>query len=247
LIDFGNVGKCTPEMTDNLLLLLVALIRRNYPEIARWLIKRSTKPPRDVDTEVLALELMDTLDPHYGIGISDIRIGGLFKSLFGIMVRHAISVPAPYVHVGRTFITLEGVVRLCSPGLELLPAIQPYMSGVLKRRWAPERLMRDVRSEATEVLAALRSYPSNLAEVLARAASGQLRVESSIPELESLERSIEQASSRIPLAILICGLVISSSILLFAQASSSGSLETILGACGFITGLLLAARMVFRG
>ena len=246
LIDFGSVGTCTPQLVDQLLLLLVALIRRDYPEIARWLMKRAG-PTGELEGELLALELMDTLDAHYGLGIGDIRIGDLFNSLFSIVRQQGVSIPAPYVHVGRTFVILEGVVRLCSPELELVPAIQPYMNGVLRRRWSPERLLRDLRADASEILTAFRSYPSNLAEVFARAASGRFHVETSLSGLKKVEGRLEQASRRIPLAILVCGLLISSSIVLFSQAEADTNLQTILGAAGFVGGLLLAARLALRG
>ena len=245
LIDFGQVGKCTPAMVDHLLLLLVAVMQRNYVDIARWFLKRSG-PQRSVDVEVLAIELMDTLDPFYGLEVGDVQIGGLFKSLFGTMVRHRLSIPAPYVHVGRTFIALEGVVRLTSPDLELLPAIQPYMTDVLRRRWAPERVFRELRGDVTELFTALRSYPGNLSEVLARAATGQLSVVTSTPELAHIEERIEQASNRLPIAIMVSGLLVSSAILLFAQTSTNSTVQQVLGVIGFAGGLLLSARLVLR-
>jgi ubiquinone biosynthesis protein len=176
LIDFGNVGRLTTEMVDDLLQLLVAILGRSYRDIAKWILGRG-RPREEIDLHALALELMDALDAYYGLSLSEIRIGGLFTSLFGMVLRHGIGIPAPYALVGRTFVTLEGSLRLCSPDIELLPAIEPYMRDVAKRRWSPERLARDVRQELSEVVTAVRSYPTNLAEVLSRAAEGRLRVE----------------------------------------------------------------------
>jgi ubiquinone biosynthesis protein len=240
LIDFGNVGRFTREMTDDLLQLLVALVRRNFREVGRWILKRG-RPLREVDVNSLSMELMDTLDPYYGLRLEEIQIGGLFNSLFGMVLRHGIAIPAPYVLVGRTFVTLEGVVRLCSPHLELLSAIQPYMTQVLQRRWSAERLLRDFQTDATDMLAALKSYPTNLAEVLSRAAEGRLQIEARTPEVGGLSRKLDHALSRIQLSILVSGLMISSALLLFAQASQGG-VKTVLGIAGFITGLLLVLK-----
>ena len=246
LIDFGNVGRFTPEMIDDLLQLLVALIRRNYRDIARWTLKRG-RPLEETHPHTLALELMDTLEPYYGLSLAEIQIGGLFNSLFGIALRHGIAIPAQYVHAGRTFVTLEGVVRLCAPHLELLPAVQPYLAEVLKKRCSPERLIRDVKSEVSDVFQALRSYPTNFAEVIARAAEGRLRMETMVPEIRHLERKVDQASSRLQLAVLSSGLLISSAILLFTRAPGTSSLPTVLGITGFVAGLLLILKLVVRG
>lgn len=246
LIDFGHVGKSTPEMTDQLLTLLLALLQRNYSEIARWFLRRAG-PQRSIDAETLSLELMEALDPYYGLELGDIQLGGLFSSMFGLLLRRRIPIPAPFVHVGRTFILLEGVVRLACPRLELLPAIRPYMTGVLRRRWAPDRIVREVRGDLSELFLALRSYPGNLSELLARAASGRFRIETTTPELAHIEERIEQVSSRMPLAILVSGLMVSSAILLFAQASTGSSAQQVLGLIGFGVGILLAFRMAWRG
>jgi ubiquinone biosynthesis protein len=245
LIDFGSVGKFTPEMMDDLLTLIVALLRRNYSQVARWILRRG-RPQDDIDQRTLSLELVDVLDQYYGLRLEEIQIGGLFNSLFTIALRHGISIPAPYVLVGRTFLTLEGVVRLCSPKLELLPTIQPYLTQVVRRRWSADRLLRETWSEASEMLLAMRSYPSNLAEVLARAAEGRLRIEAKIPEIAGLEKRIEQSSNRVQLSVLVCGLMISSAILLFPQAEGD-SLPTYLGAIGFVVGLLIVLKRVVRG
>ena len=96
------------------------------------------------------------------------------------------------------------------------------------------------------MLLAMRSYPSNLAEVLARAAEGRLRIEAKIPEIAGLEKRIEQSSNRVQLSVLVCGLMISSAILLFPQAEGD-SLPTYLGAIGFVVGLLIVLKRVVRG
>ena len=247
LIDFGNVGRLTPEMVDDLLRLLVAILGRSYRDIAKWILRRG-RPREEIDLPALALELMDTLDAYYGLSLSEIRIGGLFSSLFGMVLRHGIAIPAPYALVGRTFVTLEGSLRLCSPHIELLPAIEPYMREVAKRRWSPERLARDVRQELSEVVTALRSYPTNLAEVLSRAAEGRLKVEARISDLNRIEKRIEQGSSRLQQSILVAGLLVSSAILLMSpMAGSEGSLQTVLGGIGFGVCLLLVLKLVLRG
>jgi len=247
LIDFGNVGRLTPEMVDDLLHLLVAILGRSYRDIAKWILRRG-RPREEIDIHTLALELMDTLDAYYGLSLSEIRIGGLFNSLFGMVLRHGIAIPAPYALVGRTFVTLEGSLRLCSPDIELLPAIEPYMREVAKRRWSPERLARDVRQELSEVASAVRSYPTNLAEVLSRAAAGRFKMETRIADLNRIEQRIEQGSNRLQQSILVAGLLVSSAILLLDRMTGGdGSLQTALGGAGFVVCLLLVLKLAVRG
>ena len=237
---------CQDEMKDDLLYLLMALVRKNYRDISRWVLRHG-QVPKGEDVQHLAIEIMDTLDPYYGLTLEEIQLGGLINSLFGIVLRHGISIPAPYIHAARTFVVLEGVVRIASPSLELIPAIQPYLTDLLQNRWSPERVIRDFQGEFSEILSAVRSYPVHLAEVLDRAAEGRLHFETDVPGIEGVGQKMDQASSRIQHSVLAAGLLISSAILLFTQGTATGSLQGILGTAGFAAGLLLMVKLLLRG
>ncbi len=245
LIDFGNVGKCTTEMIDDFLLLIITLIRRNFEGLARWILTHG-RPAGELDLKELAAELMDALDPLYGLSLGDIRVGALFSSIFEIIVRNGISLPAHYVHVGRTLVSLEGVLRSCSPGLEILPTVQPYASELFRRRWSPDRLLREVQSEVTELFGSLRAYPRQLGEILSRVAEGRLEVKSSIQELARLDARLEQLSSRVPLAVVISGLLVSSSIFMLVGGRFGGNLPLVVGIGGYVLAILLGIRLFLR-
>ena len=247
LIDFGNVGKCTTEMIDDLLLLIVTLVRRNFEGLARWILKRG-RPTREVDSKELAAELMDVLDPLYGLSLGDIRVGALFNSIFEIVVRHGISLPARFVHVGRTLVELEGVLRSCSPGLEILPTVKPYAAQVFRSRWSADRLLREVKNEVTELFGSLRSYPRQIGEILSRVAEGRIEVKASIRELSRLDAQLERISSRVPLAFVVSGLLVSSSILLTVGGSFDSYLNPplILGGIGYFAAVVMGLRLFLR-
>jgi ubiquinone biosynthesis protein len=243
LIDFGNVGKFTPDMMDDLVYLLYHLVGRDYRSIARLVLKIG-RPRKDVDARSLALDLLDSLDQYYGHSLGEIHVGGLLQSLFGIAARYGIVMPSQYVLLGRTLMTLEGVVRTLAPEIELLSRVQPYLQKVLRGRWGPERVLKEVRSEASELLQAVRSYPLNVAEILQRMAEGRLRVESHLQNTERIERRLQEVATRIPLALLLCGLLISSSLLLFSE--SGGSLKQIVAIVGYVAALAIFLRMLLR-
>lgn len=245
LIDFGNAGKFTTQMIDDLLVLIVTLIRRNFDGLARWILKQG-RPAKEVDPRELASELMDVLDPAYGVSLGDIRVGPLVNSLFEILVRHAIALPAQYVHVGRTLVTLEGVLRSCSPGLEILPTIRPYASRLFRSRWSPERLLREVRGEVTELFGSVRAYPRQIADILTRVSEGRLEVNSSIRELARVDKDLKVISTRVPLALVSCGLLVSSSILMLVDTGAAGNLPLVAGIGGYVVALLLGIRLFLK-
>ncbi len=245
LIDLGNVGRIMPQMMDDLVGLLMALVRQDYPRLARWILRQG-QPTVDVDVQTLAGDLMDNLDQYYGLSLAEIRVGDLFNALFGMILRYGISVPSQYVVVGRAFVTLEGTVRSCAPELEILPEVSPYAARVLRDRWSPSRLARDLAEESKELLTIARELPHNLAEVLDRMADGRLRIETHNPQLQRVERRLETLSIKLPVAIVSAAVIVAAA-LLFSLADGSTSVwPKALGITCMVLSAFLGLRLLLK-
>ncbi len=243
LIDFGSIGKCTPGMMDDLLLLIYYLIRRDFPHIARLVLKVG-RLQKDVDVQELTYDIMDTLDPYYGLSIQDIELTGVFNSFFTISMRHQITLPPQYVLLARTLVSLEGVVSSLAPDLEILAHLEPALVRVVRSRWAPSRIFKDVESSLAELFRSLKSAPLHLSEILKRAAEGHLKIDTTLRNTETLEKRLEFIGHRVPLAILIASTIIGSAMLL--QGDHIGTLQTFLGCFGFVASMLLAFWMMMK-
>jgi ubiquinone biosynthesis protein len=244
LIDFGNIGRCTPAMMDDLLLLIYYLVKRDYTLTARMILKIG-QPKTDVDPQALSYDLMDVLDPYYGLSVRQIEFGGLLNSLFAISMRYQIALPPQYVILGRALMTLEGVVRSLAPGIEIVPLIEPSLLRVVRARWAPTRIAKEIESTMRELAGAFRDSPIHLSELLKKAAEGRLKVEATVSNAEGLDRRLESIGQRVPLAILVGATLIGSAILL-TQADGAGGLQSTMGAVGFLGSLGLAFWMAMR-
>ena len=237
-------------MRDDLLLLLYHLVKRDYPQVTRMILKVG-KAKKDVDSQQLMYDLMDSLDQYYGLSMEEIQLGGLINTLFSLSMRYQISLPPQYVMLGRTIMTLEGVVRTLAPRLEILSRVEPLLAKVVRSRYSPLRMLQEVESSLAELARSLQSAPIHLSEVLKRTAEGRLQLETRLRNHEKIEKNLELIGQRIPLAILGGSLLLTSAVLLTESALGTGTsgstLTTTLGVVGFIASLLLILRMVMRG
>ncbi len=246
LIDFGNIGRCTAGMMDDLVLLIFYLIRRDYAQTARMVL-RVGRVESDVDVQELTYDLMEALDPYYGVSMRDIDIGGLLQSFFDISIRYEVTLPPQYVLLARTLIALEGVVRGLAPGHEILSLVEPALLKVVRSRWSPSRILRDLESSVGEVLSSLRSAPIHFAEVLKRTAEGRLKFETTLRNTERLEKRLELIGHRLPMALLAGATLLGSSILLAQRtAGETPEVQVWLGVTGFVASLLLVFWMAIR-
>lgn len=247
LIDFGSVGRCTASMIEDLLLLLYYLIRKDYAQITRIILKVG-RPKADVDTQLLTYDVMDSLDQYYGLSMRDIDFSRVLNTLFGISVRYKISLPPQYVVLGRTLMTLEGVVRDIAPKLEILSKLEPFLLNAVRARWAPGRVLKEIEATFGDFVGSLRTVPVHLAEVLKQSAEGRFQINTHLKSTERLERRLEFIGYRVPQAILLAGTLVASALLLTVSGGPDGGfgLSTILGAFGFVAALVLVLWMNVR-
>jgi ubiquinone biosynthesis protein len=247
LIDAGNVGRLTVDVRDELVALLTALVQQDYRALSRWIL-REGRPTSDVDARTLAMELMDQLDPYYGLRMEEIRLGDLLNALFAMVFRFGIRVPPQYITVGRAIVLVESAMRLCAPHLDILPHIRPYAAEILRARWSPGRLVREGEKQLSELLLTFRGFPTQFGELLARTAEGRFRVETTNADMKRIERKIEIVGTKISLALIISSLLLGVAALLFLPESRiSGSWTQIAGLCGLAIAGLLGARLLLKG
>ena len=90
------------------------------------------------------------------------------------------------------------------------------------------------------------SYPGNLAEILQRMAEGRFRVEANMQNMERIEQRLHELSVRIPLALLVCAALVSSSILLATDTVGGGSLKQTLGILGYVSAVAMILRLFLK-
>ena len=110
LLDFGMVGRLTPEMKNHFSSMVVALMRRDTDSAVRALL-RMGMVPEDVDTEAFWLDVDELNDKYYDITLSEINLGDTVQDLFELAFKYRIQIPPDLTLLGKTILSLEGVVK----------------------------------------------------------------------------------------------------------------------------------------
>ena len=71
-----------------------------------------------------------------------------------------------------------------------------------------------------------------------------MRIETRNPELRQLERKLDTIGVKVPLALLVCSLFVSSAVLL--SFDETGGFKTVMGIIGAAVSSLLAIRLFLR-
>lgn len=218
LIDFGMVGRLSEEMKDNLSALVIALMRKNTDSMVRAILRLGVIPE---EADRLALhDDMDRLrESYYDIPFNQVSIGKALNDLFGIARRHRLVIPPDLAMLGKTMLTLEGVVGNLDPAFSIVQMAEPFGRRLVRQRFSGSRLQRKILSGVADLAESLVELPAQARQLSSLISKGKLKVEIGLPELKGIEQKLSRVGNRLSFSIVLlafsiimAGLIVASSL-----------------------------------
>ncbi|WP_192701790.1 ABC1 kinase family protein [Paenibacillus sp. OAS669] len=218
LIDFGMVGRLTPMMKYHFGSLVIAL-RRNSTEGVIKAIQGIGAIPDEVDMDTLRNDINELREKYYDVPLSQLKLGETVTDLLGVAYEHRIRIPADLTLLGKTLLTLEGVVTSLDPSFSIVSVAEPFGRKLFAERFSPRNLAGNAWSQFSEYTELLLEMPSKLRELFGMMKKGKLHLDISISELDTLMKKMDRISNRLSFSIVLLsfsiimvGLIIGSSL-----------------------------------
>ena len=138
-IDFGMVGSLSDEMKQQLASLIIGLMRKDTDSMIRAIEKLGMMPD-DMDARALHVDLDKLRTKYYDIPFSKISVGQALNDLFGIAQKHRVVMPADILLMGKSLLTVEGVIEHLDPTLSIVDMAEPFGRKLLKERFSAGRI-----------------------------------------------------------------------------------------------------------
>ncbi len=238
LIDFGEVGRLTDEMRENITTLFFAINRRDFRTIARILWEIAIKPGH-VDYAAWEADVQEVVEEELvGKAMGNIAVDQLIGRLLEGAMRHGVSVPSSYTLYFKALITAQGVAHEVIPEVDPLAEMMPYVQQMAQRLYSRERLQEELFYYLTSFRFTAKRLPLVLSQLVQDVQDGRLRMRT-VMETSPAERTERELQiNRLVMALLVCGLLVASSLALSAPG------PTLLGMPAPATiGYLLALGM----
>jgi predicted unusual protein kinase regulating ubiquinone biosynthesis (AarF/ABC1/UbiB family) len=123
LLDFGMVGEISKADATQFQSLLEAILLKNYAKAVEVLVnlgfllpEANLKPIEKLLAEALSFDLAE---------LKEMDLFAVKKQMNDIVKTLPIQVPTRFVFLGRSFVTIEGMLHTISPNRELLDLIKP--------------------------------------------------------------------------------------------------------------------------
>lgn len=202
LIDFGMMGRLSEEMKEQLSALIIALMRKNTDAMVRAILRLGVIP-EDADRGALHDDMDRLRDEYYDVPFSKMSIGKALNDLFGIARKHRLVLPPDLTMLGKTMLTLEGVISNLDPTISILEMAEPFGRELVKQRFSGSRLQRKFLGGVADLTESLLELPGQAKQLSAMLNKGKLKLEVIAPELQNLERKLDRIGNRLAFSIVM--------------------------------------------
>jgi ubiquinone biosynthesis protein len=211
-IDFGMVGRLTEQRRDQMIELMLGLVRNEPARVADVLFDWTGDVA--VDEASLLLEIQNFVDQYHGIPLKQLSLGAMLNDMVAILREHSISLPADLALLIKAFITLEGMGRELDPDFDMAGEALPILERALRARYRPRALIKRGWRSAGEMLALIADLPHDLSRLLRAARRGRLDFHIDVTHLKHVGNQLDKAANRLTIGIVVAALIIGSSIVM---------------------------------
>jgi ubiquinone biosynthesis protein len=217
-LDFGMVGKLSPEMKYHLSSLVIAIMRQNTEEVIKAITNMGIVPD-NINLTALRGEVERLNDKYYEVPLSQVSLGQVVNDLFRVVYKHNIRIPPDLTLLGKTLLTMEGIVVKLDPDISILKVAEPFGKRLLIERFYPKKVAGNLWHQMVNAGEILVELPKALKEITHLFKSGKVRQDLSIRETEQILAKLSKMANRISyslglvsVSIVLLGLLIGSAI-----------------------------------
>jgi ubiquinone biosynthesis protein len=175
--------------------------------------------PEDTDWKELRRDVDKLREKYYQVPFSEISLGESVTDLFDVSYKHRIRMPSDFMLLGKTLLTLEGVITALDPEFSVVNVAEPFGRRLLLERLQPGRLAETAAGYVAEYASLLGEMPSRLRSLGRILMRGKLPLELSVPDVNRIMQRLDRISGRISFSIVLlsfsiimAGLIVGSSI-----------------------------------
>lgn len=219
LVDLGMVMRLGPDLRDGLLRLLAAMADGDGDEVARHTM--SLSEPLEIFNQRVwqrrCSRLVTRLHSSSGRRGLDGE-GALLIQLTRLASDCGLRPPPEMAVLGRTLLSLEGVVCLLDPTTSPRELVHRHVDGVVAARAKQRLSLRSVQTQASELADAMREAPRRVSDVLSLLAENRLQVRLSGLEESRLLENLQKIANRITAGLISAALVVGAALALRIDA-----------------------------
>jgi ubiquinone biosynthesis protein len=198
VVDFGMIGRLTPEARRRVADVFVAIDSRNAERLADRLIEIAA-PSHPIDRGAMVTEIDHMLERYVAESLENVQFSEAIGELLDLIRRNRMRLPGNYALLFKAMIMVEGLLRLLDPQTNLATLLEPLTDKLLYGRMTGPEWFGRLRDSAADAAQLSIELPRRVDRVLGQVERGNLRVWTRVEDLDAtitrFERIVERANA----------------------------------------------------
>ena len=212
LIDFGMVGRLTPQRRNQIIDLLGAIANHDDEGMVDVLLDWTGE--KVLDEGRLAQDAGELAFDYADMPLKDVRVGTVLHRVSAIMRDHSVMLPPDLTLMFKAMISLEGLGRRYDTDFRLMDRLEPFLQQALSERYRPEAALRRGRDTLGGYFNLLTSLPRDASRLVKDLRRGRMRIDLDLKRLDSFGQRLDKTIDRMTVGIMTASLVIGSAIVM---------------------------------
>ncbi|MBO5139006.1 MAG: AarF/ABC1/UbiB kinase family protein [Bacilli bacterium] len=208
-LDFGMMGRVTPQNRSLLNECIVAIATDDIGAVCDTLLKLDTDP-NEVDYISFKNSVRLLLDKNKQVGISHINIKNFVMELVKILSNNSISLPRDVMMLIRGIVVLEGLLRDISPNIDLMRVLKNRVNidDIISKEKVKKQIINSFKSGID-----LTMIPKETLSLIKAINNGEVRFNVELNDSKHQIKKIEGIVHEVVLALLDVSFIIATSII----------------------------------
>ncbi|MFH0835968.1 MAG: AarF/ABC1/UbiB kinase family protein [Candidatus Micrarchaeota archaeon] len=245
IVDFGMTGFIDTETRDEITDFFLALIRKDTDALVDYFMKVGAISS-DTNVSAFRADLAEVIEQYYDFPLEQMRFDEIVRDLIDLAREYKVRMPPKAMLLFRLLVTLEGLGRRIYPKFNTVKAVQPVAEDLLKRRTAPDYVLRKSLGKVTAISDSFARIPVQLSKILGKVEQDKLELNIEHHGLEEPIFKLDKAINKVSISLLIASLSIASALIVLADKGPHIIGYPVLGMTGFLIAALASLVVLAR-
>lgn len=243
LMDWGMVGRLTPDERNDLLFLIRAAVDKDSRKLAQMVSSIATAH-KSVNTGHLEKDLIEIMDVYLSLPLKEIQVGTLLEDLVEVLKSHTLRLPPDMSIVIKALITVEGTARILYPDLDVISEATPHVRRLVSRQYSKGYIWQRLRNNLSAVWGLQQHLPRTLSTILRKIESDDITIGFDHKNLSPMQKALESSFNRLTLGIVLGAMIIGSSMIITTGVGPLLFGYPALGMTGYLISAVLGLWLI---
>ena len=243
LIDFGLIGQISKQDREIAATLFMSLLEKEMELAVDELLKLGIVT-EEIDKKALKRDLYNLVDDYYGATLEQVELGPLINRLFNLAFEYKIRLPFDFILLGKSLVTIEGLISKIDPQFNTVEAAKPFMSKLIQAKLNPKRLLKELFYGSRNLFSTLTDMPDGIQHILKLLKNGELSINLEHNGLNQLISKLDIITNRVSMALIVAALIIGSSLIMLSDKGPLFLDYPVVGLTGYLLAVVFGGWLV---